>query len=491
MLRRRFRDTAEQLGREGSLTTAPRTSAKCVRLLDLVREEFVAHRANPSFKGIVFVEQIALTYPLTHLLEHDQHLAALGVKALPVSGGSSMSKARLEAHLRAFKQGEVRLLVCTAALEEGIDVSDCELVIRFSKFETTKSHLQGSGRARHRDARIFYFDNEPTHEVAQAERMKQAAGDSSLQLDAVQRMERMDLSMREVEGFYPFRPAGGGEHTITLHNAVGVVHEYCCKVLGQSINLDEAGICVFETKLSHSSAPQERRQLAEVRYPSPDGVVVVTAAEVAQHWKEVGLGDVLDPDRSKSMSSADKEKRRFLFSVAVRMHALGHLGSDNQPTGRALRDTKAAYDEGRLIDERLLGLKVDAFAKDSLTSAKGLLTLTSASAAPAAMEVEPSPSPQPKGLLPPPPQSSTNFKGELQELAMKKWRKPSQELLHFECERLAEQSFRASVALLQVEGGPSFQGKACTGKKAAEQSAAEVALRFLKGHLGEETRAHE
>ena len=48
-----------------------------------------------------------------------------------------------------FKSSEgVRVLVSANAVEEGIDVSDCEFVVRFNPIQTTKSHIQGSGRAR-------------------------------------------------------------------------------------------------------------------------------------------------------------------------------------------------------------------------------------------------------------------------------------------------------------------------------------------------------
>ena len=109
---------------------------------------------------------------------------------------------------------------------DGIDVSDCEFVIRYSKFATTKAHIQGSGRARKPNAECFYMENQPLQEEAQAEVMRHCAAEVLLQLSEVERMARINLG--EVAGFYPFRLPGGG--MLNLLNSVEVVQEYCCKV---------------------------------------------------------------------------------------------------------------------------------------------------------------------------------------------------------------------------------------------------------------------
>jgi ERCC4-related helicase len=66
----------------------------------------------------------------------------------------------------------VRILVSTNALEEGIDVSDCEFVVRYNRFSTTKSHIQGAGRARFEGAKVFYFENDPDMEQEKADMLQ-------------------------------------------------------------------------------------------------------------------------------------------------------------------------------------------------------------------------------------------------------------------------------------------------------------------------------
>ncbi len=41
-----------------------------------------------------------------------------------------------------------------------VDVAGCSFTVRFSRFDITKSHIQGSGRGRARDTEFYYFEND-------------------------------------------------------------------------------------------------------------------------------------------------------------------------------------------------------------------------------------------------------------------------------------------------------------------------------------------
>jgi len=108
---------------------------------------------------LVFVEQVCCVLPMAVMLS--THLQE---PVLHVSGTFTMLKETRDRHVGAFRAGHCRVLVATSALEEGLDVPDCDCVIRFDAFANVKSHVQGSGRARKAGSEVFYFDNSPDAE---------------------------------------------------------------------------------------------------------------------------------------------------------------------------------------------------------------------------------------------------------------------------------------------------------------------------------------
>ena len=56
--------------------------------------------------------------------------------------------------LRAFQEGRHAVLVATAVAEEGLDLRQCHLVLRYDLPATPKSFIQSRGRARVRRSRM-------------------------------------------------------------------------------------------------------------------------------------------------------------------------------------------------------------------------------------------------------------------------------------------------------------------------------------------------
>lgn len=112
-LRQFLKERARQLQVDGHLTDAPFISAKTARLLELIEGNFERFQEKPSYKGIIFVEQVALTFPLAHVLNHHFNQpgcggSVAGVRAAAISGVGTMSNSLRSGVLESFKQVEPR-----------------------------------------------------------------------------------------------------------------------------------------------------------------------------------------------------------------------------------------------------------------------------------------------------------------------------------------------------------------------------------------------
>ena len=63
-------------------------------------------------------------------------------------------------HLADFKAGDLNLLIATAVAEEGLDLTQCRLVIRYDLPSTPLEFIQSRGRARARNSKIVLMIQE-------------------------------------------------------------------------------------------------------------------------------------------------------------------------------------------------------------------------------------------------------------------------------------------------------------------------------------------
>lgn len=62
--------------------------------------------------------------------------------------------------LLAFKKGDLNCIIATSIAEEGLDIPDCNLVIRFDLYETLIQYIQSRGRARHENSKYIHMVEE-------------------------------------------------------------------------------------------------------------------------------------------------------------------------------------------------------------------------------------------------------------------------------------------------------------------------------------------
>eukprot|EP01062_Namystynia_karyoxenos_P080992 TRINITY_DN8823_c0_g1_i1.p1 TRINITY_DN8823_c0_g1~~TRINITY_DN8823_c0_g1_i1.p1 ORF type:complete len:946 (+),score=239.85 TRINITY_DN8823_c0_g1_i1:77-2839(+) len=233
------------------LREVPAASAKLRRLVELLRSDELRD-GDPGWSCIIFVGRNAVAYVLAWALND-----SLGKQvAVPLAGIGAMKERVRRYSLQCFTEQKVPILVATAAVEEGVDISSCCCVIRFDQFHTTKQHIQGAGRARARNARILYFENAPEQEEADASRMRAAA----------------------VEGHAAAARAAPAAREPTGKSPQEMYADYCIKVLGKPV--PKGG---WERAADGS--------VLRLWWPSPDGWEAVTLPEAPERPDKARRGD--------------------------------------------------------------------------------------------------------------------------------------------------------------------------------------------------------
>ena len=176
------------------------TSPKVLTLIQCLRS-----MENATFSGLIFVRTRAEVAILTHILSIQTPV--FRVAAFVGESGFSGRRHTLgdladiknqKGTLDDLRLGRKNLIVTTNALEEGIDVSACNVVICFDKPPNLKSFIQRRGRARRSASRFFImFEDDGQDNVISMwheleEDMKRTYMDELRLLEDIQKLETVE-----------------------------------------------------------------------------------------------------------------------------------------------------------------------------------------------------------------------------------------------------------------------------------------------------------
>ncbi|MCJ1312001.1 Dicer-like protein 1 [Agyrium rufum] len=152
-------------------------SAKVLCLQQLLAQYF---ERPTDAKCIIFVERRYTARVLQDLFSRigSKHLRIgllIGAKR-GEAGDIKLSFRQQVLTMMKFKTGELNCLFATSVAEEGLDIPDCNIIVRFDLFKTMIQYIQSRGRARHKNSHFFLLvekDNaehvERVREVREAE----------------------------------------------------------------------------------------------------------------------------------------------------------------------------------------------------------------------------------------------------------------------------------------------------------------------------------
>eukprot|EP01063_Lacrimia_lanifica_P002946 TRINITY_DN1159_c0_g2_i6.p1 TRINITY_DN1159_c0_g2~~TRINITY_DN1159_c0_g2_i6.p1 ORF type:complete len:988 (+),score=262.62 TRINITY_DN1159_c0_g2_i6:50-3013(+) len=313
----------------------------CEHLLGLFFEAH-ARKGNYSYKGIVFVQETALAVPLQLLLQRafdDDPYRPLDDRRVRVEAYTGvLPREKQRAVVEAFKSGKARLLVSTAATEEGFNVTDCAFVACFSAVQQTKAFIQRKGRARMEGCTLLYFEDDPGEHARKEQMLKRTAADDTLACAPTARASyRQRVTAKEKPGVHPYEPG------LDVYSGVSIVTMYvaaCLRTAGG------AG----DKLLFHDGNPQREHgdtNDAFVRVPTPRGWLKITYddadelfgklpdPEAPEEEVQLTIYDYLPAD-AKLKGGFPGELRKVLYYIAaVRLRQQGFVGGDFKATDAA------------------------------------------------------------------------------------------------------------------------------------------------------------
>ncbi|KAH6894613.1 hypothetical protein B0T10DRAFT_436261 [Thelonectria olida] len=156
-------------------------SSKVKRLYEILQEAFTDFATK---RCIVFVEKRYTACLLSDLFQQDQ-MVIRDMKVAHVVGSQpmksnlgNMSFRDQVLTLQRFKKGEINCLFATPVAEEGIDIPECDLVVRFDLYNSVIQYLQSKGRARQDNSRYISMVEEGN--TRQLRSLRQANRDATV-----------------------------------------------------------------------------------------------------------------------------------------------------------------------------------------------------------------------------------------------------------------------------------------------------------------------
>ncbi|KAM5324728.1 interferon-induced helicase C domain-containing protein 1 [Glossophaga mutica] len=124
---------------------------KLTKLRNTIMEQYTR---TVEARGIIFTKTRQSAYALSQWINENEKFAEVGVTAhhLIGAGHSSefkpMTQNEQKEVIRKFRTGKINLLIATTVAEEGLDIKECNMIIRYGLVTNEIAMVQARGRAR-------------------------------------------------------------------------------------------------------------------------------------------------------------------------------------------------------------------------------------------------------------------------------------------------------------------------------------------------------
>ncbi|KAH9328957.1 hypothetical protein KI387_001065, partial [Taxus chinensis] len=206
---------------------------------------------------IVFVKRVISAMVIESLLRSLD--CFLGHKTEYIVGSQTKFQAqtrRQQAEIvQAFREGKVDIIVATQVLEEGFDIKECNLVIRFDFPDTVCSFIQSRGRARMQGSHYVLLikrgDDNQEEQIVNFVGSEQIMRDVALSKTETLRPPDLHVNLMPSTGIYCVASTGA---IVSLNSSVALIHYYCSQLPGDRYYMPrpifhinkEIGECIME-----------------------------------------------------------------------------------------------------------------------------------------------------------------------------------------------------------------------------------------------------
>nr|XP_054754331.1 ATP-dependent RNA helicase DHX58-like isoform X1 [Lytechinus pictus] len=144
ILKKMFRDKLDNLNRIANLHV---NSVNPV-LNELGNQLKKEYKKNAESLSIIFTRTRESAKALVKWLNEDPELGHLNADLLIGSGNQGMTSTEQNRNLQLFKDKKYKIMVATSVAEEGLDITDCNMVFRYNYVTSDIGHVQTKGRSR-------------------------------------------------------------------------------------------------------------------------------------------------------------------------------------------------------------------------------------------------------------------------------------------------------------------------------------------------------
>ncbi|KAK4746446.1 hypothetical protein SAY87_012758 [Trapa incisa] len=193
------------------------------------------YQHTEDFRAIIFVERVVAALVLPKVFLELPSLSFVKCASLIGHNNSQeMRTSQMHDTISKFRDGRVTLLVATSVAEEGLDIRQCNVVIRFDLAKTVLAYIQSRGRARKPGSDyILMVERENLSHVAFLRNARNS--EETLRKEAI---ERTDLShLKDTSRFITVDATPGTVYQVestgaivSLNSAVGLIHFYCSQL---------------------------------------------------------------------------------------------------------------------------------------------------------------------------------------------------------------------------------------------------------------------